>query len=156
MEEALEWLDDNAEADEEEYKDKLKEVRSRNNTRAPAGSHALVSLSSHVVPTRQAGSDECRTLPFAYHCMTTSSCTSCITLPLAILRCITPPLSGDGAAGNAARVCGRAMQRECPACCAAKLQVEDVCNPVVSAAYAAAGGAPGGEDDEDLGDHDEL
>ena len=35
-------------------------------------------------------------------------------------------------------------------------QVEDVCNPVVSAAYAAAGGAPGGEDDEDLGDHDEL
>lgn len=35
-------------------------------------------------------------------------------------------------------------------------EVEDVCNPVVSAAYAAAGGAPGGEDDEDLGDHDEL
>ena len=37
-----------------------------------------------------------------------------------------------------------------------RMQVEDVCNPVVSAAYAAAGGAPGGEDDEDLGDHDEL
>ena len=30
VEEALEWLDDNAEADEEEYKDKLKEVRSGN------------------------------------------------------------------------------------------------------------------------------
>lgn len=27
VEEALEWLDDNAEAEEEEYKDKLKEVR---------------------------------------------------------------------------------------------------------------------------------
>lgn len=35
-------------------------------------------------------------------------------------------------------------------------QVEDVCNPIVSAAYAAAGAAPGGDDDEDLGDHDEL
>jgi heat shock protein 5 len=34
-------------------------------------------------------------------------------------------------------------------------EVEDVCNPIVSAAYAASGGAPGG-DDEDLGDHDEL
>ena len=29
VEEALEWLDDNPEADEEEYKDKLKEVRKR-------------------------------------------------------------------------------------------------------------------------------
>lgn len=27
MSEALEWLDDNSEAEEEEYKDKLKEVR---------------------------------------------------------------------------------------------------------------------------------
>ncbi len=36
-------------------------------------------------------------------------------------------------------------------------EVEDVCNPVVSAAYAAGGGgAPGMDDDEDLGDHDEL
>jgi len=36
-------------------------------------------------------------------------------------------------------------------------EVEDVCNPVVSAAYAAGGGAPGADgDDEDLGDHDEL
>lgn len=35
-------------------------------------------------------------------------------------------------------------------------EVEDVCNPVVSAAYAAAGGAPGADDDDDLGDHDEL
>ena len=35
-------------------------------------------------------------------------------------------------------------------------EVEDVCNPVVSAAYAAGGGAPGGDDEDDLGDHDEL
>ena len=31
--------------------------------------------------------------------------------------------------------------------------VEDACNPIVSKAYAAGGGA---SDDEDLGDHDEL
>ena len=36
-------------------------------------------------------------------------------------------------------------------------EVEDVCNPIVSAAYAkAGGGAPGGDDDEDLESHDEL
>lgn len=36
-------------------------------------------------------------------------------------------------------------------------EVEDVCNPVISAAYGAAGGAGGGEGgEEDLGDHDEL
>ena len=36
-------------------------------------------------------------------------------------------------------------------------EVEDVCNPIVSAAYAkAGGGAPGGGDDEDLDSHDEL
>lgn len=33
-------------------------------------------------------------------------------------------------------------------------EVEDVCNPIISAAYQAAGGAGGSE--EDLGDHDEL
>ncbi|KAK9825136.1 hypothetical protein WJX81_002830 [Elliptochloris bilobata] len=36
-------------------------------------------------------------------------------------------------------------------------EVEDVCNPIVSAAYAkAGGGAPGAGDDEDLESHDEL
>jgi len=35
-------------------------------------------------------------------------------------------------------------------------EVEDVCNPIVSAAYAKSGGAPGGADDEDLDSHDEL
>ncbi len=34
-------------------------------------------------------------------------------------------------------------------------ELEDVANPVVSAAYAASGGAGGGAD-EDLGEHDEL
>ena len=34
-------------------------------------------------------------------------------------------------------------------------EVEDKCNPIVSKAYQAAGG-PGGDDDEDLGSHDEL
>lgn len=33
-------------------------------------------------------------------------------------------------------------------------EVEDVCNPVVSSAYGK--GGAGEEDDEDLGDHDEL
>ena len=33
-------------------------------------------------------------------------------------------------------------------------EVEDVCNPIVSKAYQ--GGEAGGDDDEDLGDHDEL
>ncbi len=31
-----------------------------------------------------------------------------------------------------------------------------MCNPIVSAAYAKSGGAPGGADDEDLDSHDEL
>jgi len=35
-------------------------------------------------------------------------------------------------------------------------ELEDVANPVVSAAYAASGGGEGGAGDEDLGDHDEL
>ncbi len=35
-------------------------------------------------------------------------------------------------------------------------EVEDVCNPVVSAAYAAAGGAPGGDDDEDEDEIDSV
>ena len=35
-------------------------------------------------------------------------------------------------------------------------ELEDVANPVVSAAYAASGGADGAGGDEDLGDHDEL
>jgi len=35
-------------------------------------------------------------------------------------------------------------------------ELEDVANPIVSAAYAAAGGEPGAGGDEDLGDHDEL
>jgi heat shock protein 5 len=34
-------------------------------------------------------------------------------------------------------------------------EVEEVCNPIISAAYQASGGAPG-EEDEDLGSHDEL
>lgn len=34
-------------------------------------------------------------------------------------------------------------------------EVEDKCNPIVSSAYQQ-GGGPGGEDDEDLGSHDEL
>ncbi len=33
-------------------------------------------------------------------------------------------------------------------------EVQDVCSPIISAAYGAAGGD--GEDDEDLGSHDEL
>lgn len=35
-------------------------------------------------------------------------------------------------------------------------EVEDVCQPIVSKAYGAAGGGVGGHDEEDLGDHDEL
>ena len=34
-------------------------------------------------------------------------------------------------------------------------EVEDVCNPIISAAYGK-GGEEGGSSDEDLGDHDEL
>lgn len=35
-------------------------------------------------------------------------------------------------------------------------EVQDVCQPIVAAAYQAAGGAGGEEDDSDMGDHDEL
>jgi endoplasmic reticulum chaperone BiP len=35
-------------------------------------------------------------------------------------------------------------------------EVQDACNPIVSAAYQAGGGPGGEEDDSDMGDHDEL
>jgi heat shock protein 5 len=35
-------------------------------------------------------------------------------------------------------------------------EVEDVCNPIVSAAYGKGGEEGGASADEDLGDHDEL